>query len=223
MLSEAEVQVQWTLKRKDYMPTTRPPVKGGLIPSANYLRGMKNLLFLFLLAFSFSLSAQETTKGDDFPARAEWRAKWENSMAYTLEALAAIPDSSLSFRPSGGQMSVQEQIQHISGNVYGLSRRFLDYEPKSFNEAKLQELLSAETLGRDELVKLLNDAYAYGIDAVYSFKAKDWDKPVPNFFVGPRSRRTIIYLLQDHATHHRAQVLMYMRLLDLTPPRYRGW
>lgn len=167
--------------------------------------------------------AQDTTEGDDFPARAEWRAKWQNSLAYNQEVLAAIPDSLLGFRPTEGQMSVQEQIQHLSGNVYGLSRRFLGYEPKTFVESDLQKKLSAEQLTRQELVQLLNDAYAYGTDAIYSFPAEDWDKMVPNFFVGPRSRRTIIYLLQDHATHHRAQVLVYMRLLELDPPRYRGW
>jgi len=184
---------------------------------------MKPILCTLLLALSFSLAAQDTTEGDDFPARAEWRAKWQNSLAYSQEALAAIPDSSLQFRPTAGQMSVQEQIQHISGNVYGLSRRFLAYEPKGFDEDALRAKLAAEKLNRQELVQLLNDAYAFGIEAVYSFEAKDWDKPVPNFFVGPRSRRTIVYLLQDHATHHRAQVLIYMRLLGLEPPRYRGW
>lgn len=184
---------------------------------------MKPLLLSLLFTLSLPIMAQDTTTGDDFPARAEWRAKWQNSLAYTQEALAAIPDSSLSYRPTDGQMSVQEQIQHLSGNVYGLSRRFLSYEPAGFNEDDLRKKLSAETLNRQELVKLLNDAFAFGIDAVYSFEAEDWDKMVPNFFVGPRSRRTIIYLLQDHATHHRAQVLMYMRMLGLDPPRYRGW
>ena len=185
--------------------------------------GMKPIVFLLSLAFPFFASAQDTTQGDDFPARAEWRAKWQNSLAYTQEALAAIPDSSLNFRPTPGQMSVQEQIQHSAGNVYGLSRRFLKYEPAGFNENTLRTLLAAERLNRQELVKLLNDAYAFGTAAVYSFPAEDWDTVVPNFFVGPRSRRTIIYLLQDHATHHRAQLLVYMRLLGLEPPRYRGW
>lgn len=169
------------------------------------------------------MAAQDAAEGDDFPARAEWKVKWQNSLAYSQEALAAIPDSSLHFRPTEGQMSVQEQIQHLSGNVYGLSRRFLDYDPEGFDEDALRDKLSAEKLSREELVQLLNDAYAFGIDAIYSFEEKDWDKMVPNFFVGPRSRRTIIYLLQDHATHHRAQVLVYMRLLGLEPPRYRGW
>ncbi len=158
-----------------------------------------------------------------FPAQTEWLEKWNNSKAYTMEALASIPDDKLTFRPTDNQMSVQEQIQHIAGNVYGLSRRFLDYEPDGFDEDALRERLSAETLSRKELISLLNDAYAFGEAAIKNLPQERWEEEVSNFFAGPKSRRVIIYLLQDHATHHRAQVLIYMRLLGLTPPRYRGW
>ncbi|MEL7160896.1 MAG: DinB family protein, partial [Bacteroidota bacterium] len=170
---------------------------------------------------SFPASAQEDA--NPFPARAEWQEKWQNSLAYTLEALEKLPDSSFHFRPSPGQMSVLEQVQHISGNVYGLSRRFLGYQLADFDESKLREILSAEDLNRQQLTDLITNAYAFGTDAVNSLAPKDWDEIVPNFFAGPRSKRVIVYLLQDHATHHRAQVLMYLRMLELEPPRYRGW
>lgn len=176
-------------------------------------------LFILLIA-SGALAAQDDK---DSPARKEWLDKWENSKAYTMEALTSIPDDKLSFRPTANQMSVQEQVQHIAGNVYGLSRRFLGYQPADFNEDNLREKLSAETLTRKELVNLLNDAYAFGAAAVSDLPEERWDEEVSNFFAGPKSKRVIIYLLQDHATHHRAQLLIYMRLLDLTPPRYRGW
>lgn len=182
---------------------------------------VKYIIPLFLLLLSGpGLAAQEESA---FPAQTEWLEKWENSKTYTLEALQLIPDSSLTYRPTENQMSVQEQIQHISGNVYGLSRRFLDYDPKDFDEEALREKLSADTLSREELTGLLTDAYAFGAAALTHLSAERWDEEVTNFFAGPKSRRVIIYLLQDHATHHRAQVLIYMRLLGLTPPRYRGW
>jgi uncharacterized damage-inducible protein DinB len=78
-------------------------------------------------------------------------------------------------------------------------------------------------MNREELVSLLTEAYAFGSAAIKSLSQEDWEAEVPNFFAGPRRKRVIVYLLQDHATHHRAQVLMYLRLLGLEPPRYRGW
>lgn len=178
------------------------------------------LPLLLIFSLSHSLAAQDV-KG--FSARTEWIEKWNNSKAYTMEALVSIPDDKLTFRPTENQMSVQEQIQHIAGNMYGLSRRFLDYQPKGFDEDALRAKLSAETLTRKELTNLLSDAYAFGEAAINNLPDERWDEEVSNFFAGPKSRRVIIYLLQDHATHHRAQVLIYMRLLGLTPPRYRGW
>lgn len=178
------------------------------------------LPLLLISAFSFELTAQNEK---DFSARTEWLEKWNNSKAYTMEALTTIPDDQLTFRPTDNQMSVQEQIQHISGNIYGLSRRFLDYQPDGFDEEALSARLSAETLNKKELTNLLSDAYAFGTAAINNLPEERWDEEVSNFFAGPKSRRVIVYLLQDHATHHRAQVLIYMRLMGLTPPRYRGW
>jgi len=188
---------------------------------------MKTILSFFfaglsglVLLFSPTLSAQSET---DFPARTEWQEKWSNSLAYTLEALALVPDSSLHYRPTDNQMSVHKQIQHISGNVYGLSRRFLDYEPADFDEDALQKLLAADELNREELASLLTDAYAFGTAAVDHLSRESWEEMVPNFFAGPKRKRVIVYLLQDHATHHRAQLLMYLRMLAIDPPHYRGW
>lgn len=185
---------------------------------------MKPVFFLLLFFTSSCMFSQDTPESTVPPsALDEWQEKWQNSLAYTLEALALLPDSSLQYRPSEGQMSVQEQVQHISGNVYGLSRRFLGFQPANFSEEDLREQLSAETLSREELVKLLTDAYAFGTAAINSLSPEDLENLVPNFFAGPKSKRVIVYLLQDHATHHRAQLLMYLRLLGHQPPRYRGW
>jgi len=35
-----------------------------------------------------------------------------------------------------------------------------------------------------------------------------------------RTKRQILLLLADHITHHRGQMLVYMRLNGLKPPRY---
>lgn len=165
-----------------------------------------------------TLSAQT-----DFPAKNEWMAKWENSRQYTLEALALIPDSSLSYRPSLEQMTVREQFQHLAGNVYMLSTRFLAYAPDNYDKGVVQAQLRNDTLDGEALAAAVNAAYDFGAAAVQQLSAEGWEEMAENFFVGPRPRRVIVYLLQDHATHHRAQVLVYLRTLGLKPPRYRGW
>ena len=51
---------------------------------------------------------------------------------------------------------------------------------------------------------------------------KDLDTIV-DFFAGPMSKRQILTLLNDHYTHHRGQIIVYLRMNDIKPPRYRGW
>ncbi|MFT4698096.1 MAG: putative damage-inducible protein DinB [Flavobacteriaceae bacterium] len=41
-----------------------------------------------------------------------------------------------------------------------------------------------------------------------------------DYFGLNRTKRQIFLLLADHITHHRGQMLVYMRLNGLVPPRY---
>jgi len=41
-----------------------------------------------------------------------------------------------------------------------------------------------------------------------------------DYFGANRTKRQILLLLADHITHHRGQMLVYMRLNGLTPPKY---
>lgn len=41
-----------------------------------------------------------------------------------------------------------------------------------------------------------------------------------DYFGLNRTKRQIFLLLTDHVTHHRGQMLVYMRLNGLVPPKY---
>lgn len=44
-----------------------------------------------------------------------------------------------------------------------------------------------------------------------------------DFFAGPKSKLQILYLLQDHMSHHRGQPIVYLNLQGKEPPPYVGW
>ena len=48
-------------------------------------------------------------------------------------------------------------------------------------------------------------------------------KETLDFFAGPKSKLQILSLLQDHVTHHRGQLIVYLNLNEIEPPRYSGW
>ncbi|NJC28472.1 DinB family protein [Neolewinella antarctica] len=157
----------------------------------------------------------------DFPARAEWVTKWDNSLAYTLETLLATTDGDLDFRPTAGQMTLREQFHHLATNIYFLTSTYV-HSPVDFDLAARRETMSP-TATRADLSVTLTTAYAFAKDAISELAEHRWNEPAPNFFAGEKSRRVVIYLLQDHATHHRAQTLVYLRILGHEPPNYRGW
>ena len=43
------------------------------------------------------------------------------------------------------------------------------------------------------------------------------------FFAGPKSKLQILNLLQDHVTHHRGQLIVYLNLNEIKPPSFIGW
>jgi uncharacterized damage-inducible protein DinB len=155
-------------------------------------------------------------------AQTEWQEKWDNSKAYTLELLASIPGDSLDFAATADQMSIRAQFQHIAGNMYSLSRRFIGYQPIGHDQDTINARLKNEKLDKAGLTAALTDSYAYASAAMASYTEEEFEEEV-DFFAGPKSRRQVFWVLQDHATHHRAQLIVYARLLGMKPPRYRGW
>lgn len=152
----------------------------------------------------------------------EWQEKWDNSRDYTMALLGMVDESMLDYQPTAEQMTLVGQLGHIAGNMYFLSSRFLDYQPEGYDQeavfAQLEELKDLTSIQT-----ALREAYQFASDAVHHLKAEQFDEEV-DFFVGKKTRRVIAWLLQDHATHHRGQLIVYLRLLGIEElPRYKGW
>ena len=153
--------------------------------------------------------------------QSEWLDKWAGSLEYTLETLAAVEEADLDYRPTPGQMSLREQFQHLATNVYFLTSRFI-HQPDNFDLAEARKRMATDA-DKAQLRTTITDAFAFGDAAGRSLSTAGWSSPAVGFWAGEKTKRVIFNLLQDHATHHRAQTLVYLRLLDRKPPAYRGW
>lgn len=143
--------------------------------------------------------------------------KLKNAQEYTLRVADLMPEASYAFKPTPDEMSFGEQLLHLSANMGWLSSSFLTgtgENPVSKSDSKLQ--------GKAEIRAVVVRAYAYALSALQRFEPARLSEPV-TFFAGPMNKLQIITLLNDHQTHHRAQLLIYLRLKGLTPPQYVGW
>lgn len=168
---------------------------------------MKKLSIIFTLLFLNSTFGQEI-----IPTFLE---KWKNSKDYLIAVAQAMPEDKYDFKPTEREMTFAKQLLHIKANMDWLSTTYFTYNP-------LEEKELDKKLTKLEIIAELENSF----DAVYTIISntditKLNDKK--EFFAGPKTRYQILNLLQDHVTHHRGQILVYLNLNGVKPPKYIGW
>lgn len=143
-------------------------------------------------------------------------SKLNHAKEYTLRVAALMPDDRYSFRPSHDEMNFGEQLLHLSQNLSWLSSSYVKNEQNPITKSDLK------VHRKDSVIMIVNKAYTYAIDAMISFPSSQL-KDYVTFFAGPMTKLQIINLINDHQTHHRAQLLVYLRMNGIKPPDYIGW
>ena len=72
---------------------------------------------------------------------------------------------------------------------------------------------------KEEMIARIDKTFDETIKLMEEFDTTKFDDRLDYLGLN-RTKRQIFLLLTDHITHHRGQMLVYMRLNGLTPPRY---
>lgn len=142
--------------------------------------------------------------------------KWNNSRDYLIAVAEAMPEEHYDFKPTQRQKSFKEQLLHIQGNINWLDQSYFSKHKETADQQEDAELNKAKII---ELLRKTFDAAYKDMENCPETDLKD----TVQFFAGPKSRLQIMNLLQDHVTHHRGQLLVYLNLKEVTPPSYSGW
>ena len=143
-------------------------------------------------------------------------SKLKNAKEYTLKVASLMPSECYSFQPSVDEMSFGKQLLHISENMGWLTSTYLKSERNPVGKATMK--LSQ----KDSIIAVVNETYDYALQVLEDFPPNQLDDTV-SFFAGTLNKLQIINLLSDHQTHHRAQLLVYLRMKGIKPPAYVGW
>ena len=141
--------------------------------------------------------------------------KWENSKNYLLEIAEAMPEGAYDFKPTERQMSFRKQLLHIKGNMEWLSTTY-------FTETEYEKTEAILPKTKAETIAELKTAFKSVIQIIEKTPDEEL-KDTVEFFAGPKSKLQILNLLQDHLTHHRGQLIVYLNLNNIEPPKYIGW
>ena len=167
---------------------------------------MKNLFSIIFILTITTLSAQ------DFSV-ATFSEKWENSKSYLLQIAQSMPQEKYDYKPTEREMSFKEQLLHIQQNMNWLG--------KTYFEADIMDE-KVENSNKEALLKSISTSF----DAVKNAVIKTPDSTLVDkvdFFAGKKTKLQILNLLQDHVTHHRGQLIVYLNLNNIKPPKYVGW
>ncbi|TVR88636.1 MAG: DinB family protein [Saprospirales bacterium] len=167
-----------------------------------------SILLGIALLCSFPLFSQSTLQS-------ELHTKWLNGAEYTLEIARMMPAENYDFRPVEESMTFGEQLLHITANMDWLGKNHLSAQSHSMP-------LRDTIYDKEELIRILEEGFENAAKAIKGLPSEQLGDIV-EFFAGPMTKRQIIHLMHDHHTHHRGQLIVYLRLNGLQPPIYRGW
>lgn len=166
---------------------------------------MKKYIVILALFIGASISAQENVKK-------AFLEKWKNSEKYLIDMAEVMPEEHYNFKPTERQKTFIEQLAHIKGNMDWLSNTY-------FNGPKIDK---SKAKTKMEIINELKASFKNVYEVIAKSKVESYNETV-DFFAGPKSKLQILNLLQDHVTHHRGQIIVYLNLKDVKPPRFTGW
>jgi uncharacterized damage-inducible protein DinB len=105
---------------------------------------------------------------------------------------------------------------HIRDNINWIDQSYFSKSEETVDQQ------DGTDLNKVKIIALLRNTFDTTYKDVETCSEIDLKESV-RFFAGPKSKLQIMNLLQDHVTHHRGQLLVYLNLKDITPPGYSGW
>lgn len=124
----------------------------------------------------------------------------------------AFPEDAMKFRPATKSRTVLEQFEHQLKSEGGWMRDMLGID--------VGEILPAEYTQRGFVEKYRSDAEKRL--AILREKPDAWWEETTRFFDVPRSRAWVLVRRMNHASHHRGQLVVYLRLLERPVPSVYG-
>lgn len=175
---------------------------------------MKFLTLILSLVGTVNLHAQKVSPEKNIIDAAT--TKQHHAKEYTLLVAEAMPEAGYQFKPAVEEMDFGAQLMHLADNMKWLCTAYLGAKKEIF------PIADSTMKSKQAIIEYLTKAYDASVQTLQDFDVKTLSDSV-KFFAGPMNKLQILNLLNDHQTHHRAQMLVYLRMREVTPPKYVGW
>lgn len=139
---------------------------------------------------------------------------WERSKAYSTEMAEAMPENRYGFRPTDDTRTFAEQLLHVAGANTFFASQVGTTPPPSQD-------LEAAGKSKAQIIQLLSESFDYAATVLESLDLEQSEERIQ--VVGQSlTKWEVLLLMRDHVTHHRGQMIVYLRLNGIEPPQYVG-
>ena len=176
---------------------------------------MKNSFILTVVIIFSSCSSPIQKQQNDFVI--DYLERLENSRKYLILVAEEMPEEKYEYKASEESMTFAENLMHIAWAMDWHSESLLG--GRNARDWNTDTELKVDNKSKKEMIATINKTFNKTIKLLREFDTDKFNDKLDYLGLN-RTNRQIILLLADHITHHRAQLLVYMRLNGLKPPRY---
>ncbi|RAJ18074.1 DinB family protein [Olleya aquimaris] len=176
---------------------------------------MKHLLILSLIILFSSCSSKTDAEENDFIK--DYLERLENSKTYLILVAQEMPEDKYVFKASPESMSFSEHLMHIAWAMDWHSQSLLGGRKARDWDTDLE--LKVDKKSKKEMITTIDKTFNQTVKLISEFDTTKLNDRL-DYLGLERSKRQIFLLLADHISHHRGQMLVYLRLNGLKPPRY---
>lgn len=137
--------------------------------------------------------------------------KWKGNKRFTLKFVDAMPEENFDFKPTPEMKSYKSQLSHVTSWLRTHSRFVTNEE---FDKVKMTS--------KDLIRIALEGFFDVFIERLESMNEIDLNEIVDVWY-GKTTRYQIANIMDNHLSHHRGQMIVYLRLVNSKPPSYIGW
>lgn len=168
---------------------------------------MKQILILTILVLT--TTKPQLAQQDNFIE--DYLERFENSRKYVIAVAELMPEDNYNFKATPESMSFAENLLHIGYAADWHSQSLLGgRESRVWQTDKVYKVANKS---KKEMIATINKTFDEAVALIKAFNTSQFDDQLDYFGLN-RSKRQIFSLLADHITHHRGQMLVYLRLND---------
>ena len=176
---------------------------------------MRPKIFLILTLIISSFSTNVIAQQSDFIK--DYLERLENSKQYLLLLAEEMPEDKYDFKSTPESMSFEEHLMHIGWAMDWHSQTLLgDRKPRDW---ETDTELKVDLKSKSEMILTIDKTFELTTKLITEFDTLKLNDRI-NYLGLERTKRQILLLLSDHITHHRGQMIVYLRLNGISPPRY---